>query len=149
LGGHFAKVFERPSFSQVARKRMDDREVLSGRRRHRYPRDAFRGRRERGEKRERKMADSVAEFGAVRPVPGVDGIEGFELGHAGVFDHADQIQRSIGNRPGAVREADQRKQRARRPDFGKGGAGGFERRERKDDVADGARANQKSTDFSA
>jgi len=52
------------------------------------------------------MADSIAKFGAVRSVPGIDGIECFELGDAGPFHHAHQIQGSIGNRAGAMGEAD-------------------------------------------
>jgi len=124
---------------------MNDGKVAGRFRRDGDVRNSLRGRRERGEKRERKMADGVAEFGTVGSVPGIDGVEGFELGDAGVFDHADQIQSRIANRPSAVGEADQGEQRPRRPDFGIRDTRGFESGERKDDVADGAGANEKST----
>ena len=48
----------------------------------------------------------------------------------------------IGKSAGAVGEADQGKHRARGPDFGIRRAGGFERGERQDDVADRAGADQ-------
>jgi len=62
-----------------------------------------------------------------------------------MFDHSDQIQAGIGERPGAISEANQRKQRPRRPHFRISGAGGFERGKREDDVADGSRPNQETT----
>ena len=101
-------------------------------------RNPFRGRRQRGKERERKMADSVAKFGTVRSVPGIDGVERLQLRNAGAFDHSDQIQASIGESAGAIGEADQGQQGARRPHFGVIGARSFERGERKDDVADRA-----------
>ncbi len=117
---------------------------MSGRRRDSYARNTFAGRRERGEKRERKIADGVAEFGPVGSVPGIDGVEGFELRDARVLDHAKQVQASIGKSPGAVGEADQWKQRPWSPNFGVTSTGSFERGERKNDVADRSRAYEKS-----
>jgi len=143
--GKFAEGFERPSFLWVAGKGMDDGEVLGRLRRYGDVRNSFRGRRQCGKKRERKMADGIAEFGTVGSVPGIDGVERFELGDAGAFDHPEQIQSGIGNRPGAVGEASQGQQRPRGPDFGIRGARSFESGERKDDVADGPGADEKST----
>jgi len=87
--GHLAKVFERPTFVGAARKRMEDGEVLPRSRRDCNARNSFRRRRQRGEKREGKMAHGVAEFGPVRPEPGIDGIERFQLRDAGAFDHGE------------------------------------------------------------
>jgi hypothetical protein len=147
--GDFAEVFERPAFLGATCEGVNHGEVFNvGRRdtlRNEDGRDAFPGRRERGEKREREMADGVAKFGAVRSVPGIDGVEGFQLRDARVFDHADQIQARIGDGSGAVGEADQRKQRARGPDFGIRRPSSFQGRKRKDDVADGARTDEQST----
>ncbi len=128
---------------------MDDGEVLRGGRRdvfrlHNDARNPFGGRRKRGEKREGKTAYGIAKFGAVRSVPGIDGVEGFKLGDAGVFDHAQQIDVGVGQSPGAAGESDQREQRARRPDFRIRRACGFQRGERQDDVADRSGADEKS-----
>ncbi|MCU1338713.1 MAG: hypothetical protein JWO19_4294 [Bryobacterales bacterium] len=122
---------------------MNDREVLSGSPRHVDSRDPFGWRGERGEKRERKMAHGVAKFGAVRSVPGIDGIERFQLGDASAFDDAQQIESGVGNRAGAVGETDQGEHRTRGPDFGIGGPGGFESGKREYNVADGAGADEK------
>ena len=105
-------------------------------------RNPFRGRRQRGEERERKMAHSISKLRTMGPVPGIDGVERFELRDAGAFHDSHQIQASIGDSPGAVGEADQRQHRTRRPDFGVGRARSFERGKRKDNVADRARPNQ-------
>jgi len=121
---------------------MDDGKVLGRRRRNGYPRDPFGGRRKRRKKREREMPDRVAEFQAVRSVPGIDGVERFQLRDAGILCHSDQIQAGIGKRPRTISEANQRKQRPRRPDFRISGAGGFERGKREDDVADGSRPDK-------
>jgi hypothetical protein len=123
---------------------MDDREVFRARGRDGDSRDPFNGRRERGKKRERQITDGVTKFGTIRPVPGIDGIECCKLRHAGVFDHAQQIQPRIGDSPGAIRKADQGKKGARGPDFGINGAGRFQGREGKDDVPDRAGANQQA-----
>ena len=88
------------------------------------------------------MAYGIAKLGAIGSVPGIDGVEGFKLGDAGVFDHAQQIEAGIGDRACAIGEADQREHRARGPDFGIRRAGGFQRGERQDDVADRARPDQ-------
>jgi hypothetical protein len=88
------------------------------------------------------MPDRVAEFQAVRSVPGIDGVERFQFWDAGMFDHSDQIQAGIGERPRTISEANQREQRPRGPDFRISGAGSFERGKRKDDVADGSRPDK-------
>jgi hypothetical protein len=126
---------------------MDDREVLSRGVRDWFlcnndVRDPFGRRRKRGEKCKREMADRIAKFGTVRSVPGIDGVECFKLRDAGSFYHAHQIQAGIGNRAGAMGEADEGKQRARGPHFGVIGSSSLERWKGKDDVADRARPDQ-------
>jgi hypothetical protein len=117
---------------------MDDGEVLNRCGRNGNARDAFGGRRERGEKRERKMADGVAKFRTVRPVPGIDGVEGFELRDASPVHDSHQTQGSVGKSPCAIGETEQGQYRPRGPDFGIKGAGCFEGGEREDHVSDGA-----------
>jgi hypothetical protein len=124
---------------------VDDGEVLRRGRWNLDTRNAFPGRRQRGEKREREMADGVPKFGPVRSVPGIDGVESFQLRDASAFDYAEQIQARIGDGSGAVGEADQRKQRARGPDFGIRRAGSFQSGKRKDHVADGAGTDEEAT----
>ena len=124
---------------------MDDREVFKRMRRNNDVRDSFGGRRKRGEKRERKMAHSLSKLWTMGPVPGIDGVEGFQLRDASPFHHSHQIQTRIGDSPGTVGEADQRKHGARRPNFGVSRASGLERGERKDNVADRTGPNQKSS----
>jgi len=124
---------------------MKDREVLNRSLRHNNSRRAFRGRRQRREKRERKMAHSISKLRTMGPVPGIDRVERFELRDASPFDDAHQIQTSIGDSSGAVGKADQGEHRARRPDFGIGGARGFQRGKRKDNVADRAGADKQAT----
>jgi hypothetical protein len=138
------EVFEFPAFIAVARKRMDDREVLNRCGWNSNVRNPFGGRRKRWEKREREMPDSVAEFSAVRSVPGIDGVERFQLRDAGPFHHSDQIQASIGKSPGAVGKTYQGEQWARGPDFGVRRARCFEGGKRKNDVADRSRPNQET-----
>ncbi len=138
----FAEIFERPTFFPAAGKGMDHGEILNRRRRDGNPRDSLFRRRERGEKREGEMADRFAKLGTVGSVPGVDGIEGFEFGYAGVFDDAEQVEAGVGDGARAAGEADERKHGTGGPDFGVSGAGGFERGQRQDEVADGAGADQ-------
>jgi len=125
---------------------MDDREVLSGRGWHGDMRNAVDRRRERGEERERKIADGVAKFGTVGSVPGINGVERFELRHTCPFHYSHQIQAGVWKSPGAVGESDQRKQRARSPDFGIRNAGGgcFQGGKSKDDVANCTRPNEQA-----
>jgi len=123
---------------------MDDGEVLSRGRWNGDARDPF-GRRERRKEREGKMADRIAKFGAVRSVPGIDGIESFEFRDPGAVNHTDEFESGIGDGPSTIREADQRQHRTRRPDLGIRGARGFQSGERKNNVANRARANQKPT----
>jgi len=124
---------------------MDNREVLSGRRWHGNARRAFRGRRKRGEKRERKMAHSISKLRTMGPVPGIDGVERFQFRDASAFHNSHQIQTSIGKSPGTIGEADQRQHRTRRPDFGVSRAGSFEGGKRENDIADCARSNEQAT----
>ena len=67
---------------------MDDGEVLRAGRRDGNARDSFGGRRKRGKKRERQMADGVAKLGAVCTIPGIEGIERIEFRNSRAFDHA-------------------------------------------------------------
>jgi hypothetical protein len=141
---YFAKVFERPAFGRVAGEGVDDGKVLNSCRRDSYRRHTFRRRRERGEKREGEMAYGIAKLGTMGPVPGINGVEGFQLGDAGAIDDAQQIEAGVGESPGAAGEPDQGEQRAGSPDFGVWRAGGFERGERENDVADRTGADQQA-----
>ena len=123
---------------------MYHREIFRRLNRHGDARDAIRRWRDRGKERERKMAHGIAKFRAVRSVPGIDGIERFQLPNAGVFNHANQIDAGIGDGPRAIGKTDQGKQRARDPDFGVIGSGSFQGGKRKDHVADRARAYQQA-----
>ena len=124
---------------------MNDSEVLNGCLGNGDLRDPFRGRRKRRKKRERKMAYSISKLRTMGPVPGIDGVERFQLRDAGPFHDSDQIQASVGDSPRAVCEANQRQHRARRPYFGVGRPSRFQSRERKDNVADRTRTDQKTT----
>ena len=121
---------------------MDDRKVEGRDRRYSDVGNSLGGRRESREKRERKMTDSFAKFGAVRSVPGIYGIERLQLGHASPLYDAEEVQASIGNGPRPVGETDQRKYRTRSPDFGIRRARGLQRGEGKNNVTDRAGANQ-------
>jgi len=123
---------------------MDHGEILAFNGGNGNARDAVGGRRQRREEREGQMADCIAKLGTVRAVPGIDGVEPFQLRHASAFDDADQIEAGVGDGAGTVGEANQGKHRARSPDFGVIGAGGFESGQGKNHIADGARANEKS-----
>jgi len=123
---------------------MNDREVLNRLWRDSDTRDSLHRRRQRREEREWKMAHGTSKLRTIGPVPGIDGIERFELRNVGAIHDSDQIQTSVGNRACTVGEADQREHRARRPDFGVIGASGFEGGKREDDVADRTRADQKT-----
>jgi transposase len=140
--GHFTEVFERPAFGRAAGKRVNDREVLNLCLRHGNARDSFRGRWKRREERERKMAHSISKLRTMGPVPGIDGVERFELRDAGSFHDSHQVQASIGNSPRTIRKANQRQHRTRRPDFGVNCARRLERGKRENDVADRPGANE-------
>lgn len=120
---------------------MNDREVLGARGRHGDARNPFHGRWKRREECERKVAHSIPELRTMGPVPGIDGIERFELRDTRPFDDAHQIQAGIGDRACAVGKADQREHGSRSPDFGVIGAGGLQRGEGKNNVADRAGTN--------
>jgi len=124
---------------------MDHGEILTSSRRDRNARDAFGRRRKCGKECEGQMTDRFAELGAVRTVPGIDGIEVFELRDAGTFDHADQVESGVGDGACAIGKANQRKHRARSPDFGVIDASGFESGQGKNDVADGAGPDEESS----
>ena len=89
LRGDCAKVFQRPAFIAITRERVNDGEGSNRLGGHCDPRDAFDGRRQRREKREGQMADGLAEVWAVRSVPGIDGVEGFEVRNASAVDDAE------------------------------------------------------------
>ena len=135
---------DRPVLLAASGKGMDYGEIARLDRRQVDARHALRGNWQRGKKRERQVADRMAELRAIGPVPGINGIEGFEVGHAGLVEHADQVQAGIGDGAGAVGKAEQRQHTARRPNLGVIGASGFEGGERKDAVANCARTNQQS-----
>jgi hypothetical protein len=103
----FAVPIDRPVFLAAPGKGMDYGEIAGLDRRQVDARHTLRRNWQRGKKRERQMADRMAELRAIGPVPGIDGIEGFELGNAGVVEHADQVQAGIGDRAGAVGKAEQ------------------------------------------
>ena len=105
---------------------MDHGEILPGSGRNRNARDAFGGRWKGGEKSERQMPDRIAELRAVGSVPGIDGIESFQLRDPRSFHHAEQVQARIGDGARAVGEAYQGKHGAGRPDLRVIGARGFE-----------------------
>ena len=123
---------------------MNDREVLDRGWRNSDVRNPLHGRRQRREERERKMAHSISKLRTMGPVPGINGIERLELGNAGALHDSHKLQTSIGNRACTIGKADQGEHRARRPDFGVRGSGGFEGRKGEDDVADRTRADQQS-----
>jgi hypothetical protein len=102
LRSRFAEVFERPAFIVTTGKGMNDREVFSGRLRDDNSRDPFRGRWKRGEKRERKMAHGIAKLRTMGPVPGIDGVERFELRDASVFPYSHQIQTRVDDGAGTI-----------------------------------------------
>jgi hypothetical protein len=128
---------------------MDDREILRCYFRNGDMRNPFRGRRQRRKKRERKMPHSISKLRTTCPVPGIDGVERFELWHACPFHHAHQIQAGIGDSAGMIGKTDQGQHPTRSPDFGISArvsrAGCLERREGKDNVADRAGADEEAT----
>jgi hypothetical protein len=120
---------------------MDDRKVLRCYFGNSDVGDSVRGRWKHREECERKMAHSISKLRTMGPVPGIDGVELFQRRDTGPLDDAHQIQAGIGDSACAVGKTDQREHRTGSPDFGVIGAGGFERRQRKDDVADRAGTN--------
>jgi len=145
LCGGFAELFERPALFAIARKRMDDREVLSGNRWDCDVGNPFDRRRKRRKKRERKMPDSLTKFGPVRSVPGINRVEAFQLRDASTIHYAQQFEARIGDSPRAIREPYEREHRPRNPHFCVIDAGSFQRGKRKNDVADRAWADEKAT----
>jgi hypothetical protein len=126
LRGHGAEVIQRPALGGAAGEGMDDGVFAARRSGNRDARNAGR-RRQRGEEGEGQVRHRRAEFGTVRPVPGIDGIEGFQRRDAGVVHHTDQVQARVDDGARPVREADQRQDRPGSPYLGVIGAGGFER----------------------
>jgi len=124
---------------------MDDGKVLLGRRWNGDVWDSFGGRRQSRKEREREMAQSISKLRTMGPVPAIDRVERFQLWDAGAFHDAHQIQAGIGNCAGAVCKANQGKHRARRPYFGVLGAGLFQGRKGKNDVANGSRPNEQAS----
>lgn len=100
---------ERPVFPGAAGEGVNDSEVFNGGGGHgNAGGDAGPGGRRRWEKGERQVTDSRSKFGAVCAVPGIDGVEGFERGNAGIFEDADEIETGIGDGASAVGKTDQR-----------------------------------------
>jgi hypothetical protein len=108
--------------------------------------DSWRFFRERlgGEKFERQVRDGFAEFGSSCAVPGIDFVEAFEQ-RAFCGGDAQEVESGVGDGLGSFCKTDKRKGRARGPDFGVIGSGGFEGGEREDYVADGAGADQEAS----
>jgi hypothetical protein len=123
---------------------MDDREVFNRLRWYSDVRNPFRGRRQRREKRERKMAHSISKLRTMGPVPGIDGVERLQLRDARSLYYPHQIQTGIGDGAHTIGKANQGQHRARRPDFGVICPSRFQRRERKNNIADRARPNEQS-----
>jgi hypothetical protein len=90
------------------------------------------------------MRDGFAKFGTRRAVPGIDFVEAFEQ-RAACSGDAQEVESGVGDGSGAIRKTDERKGRARGPDFGVIGTGGFEGGKREDYVADGAGADQEAS----
>jgi hypothetical protein len=91
------------------------------------------------------MPHSISKLRTTGPVPGINGVERVELRHAGPFHDAHQIQAGIGESAGTIGKTDQGEHRTRSPDFGISGAGGLERREGKDNVADRTGPDEEAT----
>jgi hypothetical protein len=85
---------------------MNDSKILALNSGNGNARDAFGGWRKSREECKWEMAGRIPEFGAVGAIPGIDGVELFQLGDVGAFDHADQVQASVGDGACAVGEAD-------------------------------------------
>jgi hypothetical protein len=143
IGSDLLEIFDWPSLLGAARIGMNDREI--------FPRDRwdFDARRRLGkflgrEKSEGQMRNGFAKFGARGAVPGIDFVERFEHLALEVRD-ADEIQASVGDRSGFVGKSDQRNSDAWDPHLGVAGSGGFESWQGKNDVADGAGADQKAS----
>lgn len=93
------------------------------------------------------MSDGLAKLRAIGPVPGVDGIEGFELRSTSAFLNANEFDAGVDDRASAIGKANQWENRPRGPDFGVIGASRFERRQREYHVADRAGTNEQSPHF--
>jgi hypothetical protein len=105
-----------------------------------------RGQRLRREKRERQIRDSLAKLRPVRPVPGINFIERVKR-RALCFRHPNQLQASVGNGPSLVGKTNQRQRHPRRPDLGVIGLRCFKRGQRKNNVANSPRPDQKASQF--
>ena len=123
---------------------MNRDEIFDGRGGHGNFRVAAARNRKRREKSKRQMRDRGAKFGAIRAVPGIDGVERFEFGDARVVEHAKQVEPGVGDGAGAIDGADQRQNRAGSPDLGVVGARRFHFRKPEDHVANGAGPDQES-----
>lgn len=120
---------------------MNDRELLPRGRRNVDARRRF-GKSLRGEKRERQMRHGRAKLGPRRAIPGVNFVERCERFAFRVVDHADQFEPGVSDGARAVGKTDQGKNYARSPDFGVISPRSLQRRQRKNHIADSARADQ-------
>jgi hypothetical protein len=93
------------------------------------------------------MRDSFPELRPVRPVPGINFIERFERRTLCV-GHPNQLQARIDDGPSLVGKTNQRQRHPRRPNLGVITFRGFERRQRKNNVANSPRTNQKASHLS-
>jgi hypothetical protein len=137
------EVFERPVFLRAAGVWVDDGEVLARGWRNGDARRSF-GERLRRKEFEGQVRDGFAEFGSSCAVPGIDFVEAFEQ-RAFCGGDAQEVESGVGDGLGSFCKTDKRKGRARGPDFGVIGSGGFEGGEREDHVADGAGTDQEAS----
>jgi hypothetical protein len=95
---------------------------------------------------ERQMADQIFEFGAIRSVPGNDGIEGGEtLQQVLGGEETETIKSSGDNGLRGICEANEGNVLVRAPDLGVIRAKRFEGREADDEIPDRTRTNQKAS----
>jgi hypothetical protein len=142
-GRESAEICNRPVFLDPAGKRMNHGEVGERCRGNRDTGDSGR-RRKRGEECKRQAADGFAKLRTLRAVPGIDGIELFKRGNLRIRHDAEPIEASVGDGPGAIRPADERKHGPGGPHLGVIGAGSFERGQRENAIADRARTNEEA-----
>ena len=142
--GDGAVGIERPIFFRAGGEGVNDGEIFDGRGRDADARSAGDVHGKRGKKREGEMADGVAEIGTGGAVPGMNGIEGVEIGRDKIVKDAHEIELSIGEGAGAIGELNERQDGSRSPDFSECGRMKFKFGEREDQIADGAGADEKT-----
>lgn len=127
---------------------MNHDEISTWSRWHLDARNSVEWRRQSREEREWQVPHRVAKLGTMITVPGVNRIEASECFRARAFDDADEVESGVGDRADSIRETDQWKHWPWSPHLGVISARSFQRGQRQDHVADGARANQQPFHFS-